>query len=289
MTVDIIIPTYNRASFLPETLKSVRAQTYTDWLCWIAEDGDSPETRDVVRPFLADSRFIHLPGRHIGYPAAPRNRAIRQGSARFVAFLDDDDLWLPEKLERQVEFLERNRACVLLGTNAFRWDGIGPKEEAPVYHQKISFGLIPYEKLVQENVLIISSVLTRRESLFQAGLFNESLTPPVGEDYELWLRLGALGETRILANPLMIYRETAPTYYAKKMERSAKYQLRAGIYSAALHGAPDFPSPLAVPEKKYYADLCRAERDFYRAGPRLLNRFRRAVSKKLNPVGTLQK
>jgi len=289
MTIDIIIPTYNRASFLTETLKSVQDQTYKDWICWIAEDGESPETREAARPFLADKRFIHLPGRHVGYPAAPRNRAIRQGSARFVAFLDDDDLWLPEKLERQVEFLERNRACVLLGTNAFRWDGIGPKEEAPVYHQKISFGLIPYEKLVQENVLIISSVLTRRESLFQAGLFNESLTPPVGEDYELWLRLGALGETRILANPLMIYRETAPTYYAKKMERSAKYQLRAGIYSAALHGAPDFPSPLAVPEKKYYADLCRAERDFYRAGPRLLNRFRRAVSKKLNPVGTLQK
>ncbi len=57
MTVDVIIPTYNRASFLSETLKSVQAQTYEDWLCWIAEDGDSPETRDAVRPFWADRRF----------------------------------------------------------------------------------------------------------------------------------------------------------------------------------------------------------------------------------------
>jgi glycosyltransferase involved in cell wall biosynthesis len=284
MTVDIIIPTYNRASFLTETLKSVQAQTYTDWLCWIAEDGDSPETRDVVRPFLADNRFIHLPGKHVGYPAAPRNRAIRQGSARFVAFLDDDDLWLPEKLERQVEFLARNTECVLLGTNAFRWDGIGAKEDAPAYHQKISFGLIPYEKLVQENVLIISSILTRRESLIQAGLFNANLTPPVGEDYELWLRLGAMGEIWMLANPLIIYRETAPSYYAKKIDRKAKYQLKAGIYSAALQGTPEFPSPLATPEKKYHADLCRAERDFYRAGPRLLDQFRRTISKKLKPM-----
>lgn len=289
MSVDIIIPTYNRPSFLTETLKSVQAQSYEEWLCWIAEDGESPETREAVRPFLADKRFIHLPGRHVGYPAAPRNRAIRQSSARFVAFLDDDDLWCPEKLARQVDFLKRNKACVLLGTNAFRWDGAGAKEEAPVYHRKISFGLIPYEKLVRENLLIISSVLTRRESLLQAGPFNESLTPPVGEDYELWLRLGAMGETWILAEPLMTYRETAPTYYAKKMDRSAKYQLRAIIYSAALRGAPDFPSPLAVPEKKYYADLCRDERDFYRAGPRLLNRLRRAISKKLNPTVTLQK
>jgi glycosyltransferase involved in cell wall biosynthesis len=289
MTVDIIIPTYNRASFLPETLKSVQTQTYKDWFCWVVEDGESQETRDAVRPFLADRRFIYLPGKHIGYPAAPRNRAILQGSARFVAFLDDDDFWLPEKLERQVEFLERNTECVLVGTNAFRWDGMGAKETAPVYHQKISFGLIPYKKLVQENVFIISSVLTRRESLIQAGPFNENLTPPVGEDYELWLRLGAMGETWILANPLMIYRETAPTYYAKKMDRTAKYQLKAGIYSAALQGMPSHPSPLVAPEKKYHADLCMAERDFYCAGPRLLNKFRRTVSRILKPIVTPSK
>lgn len=289
MTVDIIIPTYNRASFLTETLKSVQAQTYTDWLCWIAEDGDSPETREAIRPFLADNRFIHLPGRHIGYPAAPRNRAIRHGSARFVAFLDDDDIWLPEKLARQVEFLTRNQRCILLGTNALRWDGISPKEDAPVYHRKISFGLIPYEKLVQENIFIISSVLTRRESLIKAGAFNESLAPPVGEDYELWLRLGALGETWTLANPLLIYRETASTYYAKKMDRSAKYQLRAGLYTAAMQGTPDAPSPLVAPEKKYYMNLCRAERDFYRAGPGLLGSFRKTLSKKLKSIVALSK
>jgi len=287
MTVDIIIPTYNRASLLAETLKSVQGQTYTDWLCWIAEDGENQETREAIKPFLADNRFIHLPGRHAGYPSAPRNRAIRQGSARFVAFLDDDDLWLPEKLAIQVEFLERNTACVLLGTNAFRWDGIGDKNEAPPYHQKISFGLVSYERLVQENVFIISSALTRREHLIQAGAFNEGLTPPVGEDYELWLRLGALGEAWMLADPLLIYRETTSTYYTKKMGRAAKYQLRAGIYSAALQGTPDIPSPLADPAKKHYADLCRAERDFYHAGPRLLGSFRRTVSKKLKAMVAL--
>ncbi len=289
MTVDIIIPTYNRASLLPETLKSVQNQTYEDWLCWIAEDGNNPETREAIRPFLTDKRFIHLPGKHIGDPSGPRNGAIRVGTARFVAFLDDDDLWLPEKLARQVEFLESNKACVFVGTNAFRWDGISAKEEDPLYHQKISFGRIPYEKLVQENVFIISSVLARRISVLEAGPFNERLTPPIGEDYELWLRLGAMGEPWILAEPLMIYREAAPTYYAKKMERSAKYQLRAGIYSAALHGTPEFPSPLTTPEKRYYADLCRAEKDFYRAGPRFLGRLRRTVSNKFNTLVALQK
>ncbi|MBA3004362.1 MAG: glycosyltransferase family 2 protein [Desulfurivibrio sp.] len=289
MTVDIIIPTYKRASLLPDTLKSVQAQIFEDWRCWISEDGDSQETRDAIKPFLSDPRFVYLPGKHIGYPAAPRNRAIRQGSAQYVAFLDDDDLWLPEKLARQVDFLERNTTCVLLGTNALRWDGVSPRENAPVYHQKISFGRIPYEKLVQENIFIVSSVLTRRESLIKAGPFNENITPPVGEDYELWLRLGSMGETWILADPLLIYRESESTYYAKKMNREAKYRLRADIFSAALQGMPCYPSPLTTPGKKYYADLCRAERDFYRAGPRFMDRFCRTVSKKIKSLTAFQK
>lgn len=289
MTVDIIIPTHKRASVLPETLKSVQAQIFKDWRCWIAEDGDSQETRDAVRPFLADQRFTYLPGKHAGFPAAPRNRAIQKGSARYVAFLDDDDLWLPEKLARQVDFLERNKTCVLLGTNALRWDGVSPQENASVYHQKISFGRIPYEKLVQENIFIISSVLSRRESLIKAGPFNETITPPIGEDYELWLRLGVLGEIWMLADPLLIYRESGTTYYAKEMDREAKYRLRAGIYSAALQGMPGYPSPLNAPANKYYADLCQAERDFYLAGPRFMDRFRRTVSKKFKSLAGLQK
>jgi hypothetical protein len=71
------------------------------------------------------------------------------------------------------------------------------------------------------------------------------------------------------------------------MDRAAKYRLRASIYSAALQGMPGFPSPLSTPEKKYYADLCRAERDFYHAGPRLLDRFRKTISEKLKSIVAL--
>ena len=77
--VDIIVPTYNRAEVLPETLKSVQQQTFSDWRCFIAEDGETPETLAAVAPFLKDSRFMYLPGMHAGTPAAPRNRAIQAG------------------------------------------------------------------------------------------------------------------------------------------------------------------------------------------------------------------
>jgi len=96
IAVDIIIPTYNRRDLLLEALKSVQDQTFSNWRCWIAEDGETKETLDTIKPFLEDGRFKYLPGKHAGFPAIPRNRAIRKGNAKYVSFLDDDDLWLPK-------------------------------------------------------------------------------------------------------------------------------------------------------------------------------------------------
>jgi len=127
--IDIIITTCNRPAFLKEALESVAAQTYSRWTCWIVEDGETEETFEAVKPFLKDDRFKYLPGEHVGFPAAPRNRGIRMGNAEYVAILDDD-LWLPEKLEKQVEFLGIHPDCVLLGCNAFRWPGTGNWEES---------------------------------------------------------------------------------------------------------------------------------------------------------------
>ena len=90
MNVDIIVATYKRYDLLQETLKSVTNQSYPYWKCWIAEDGESKETYEAVKPFLQDNRFAYLPGMHAGYPAIPRNRGIRQGTAPYIASLDDD-------------------------------------------------------------------------------------------------------------------------------------------------------------------------------------------------------
>ena len=282
MQVDIIIATYNRAKLLIETLNSVVDQTYPHWRCWIAEDGETEETLSAVKSFLKDNRFIYLPGKHAGYPAAPRNRAILQGDAPFIAFLDDDDLWLPEKLERQVEFMKHNPDCVLLGTNAFRWSVAGKwKDSTQLYFQKKrSFGLIPYESLIRENYLILSSVITLRTCLKQSGLFNENLSIPIAEDYELWLRIGALGKIWVLPEPLVVYSSNPSTYYPK-LNRQQNYQMRANLFDCVLHGVEGIPSPLSYPENERLAAACRYERDFYRAGPRFLGRLRHEMALKI--------
>jgi len=273
MHVDIIIPTYNRPQFLPETLGSVAAQTYPHWRCWIAEDGETEETFEAIKPFLEDNRFIYLPGKHAGFPAVPRNRAIRHGKADYIATLDDDDLWLPDKLERQTDFLKTHPGCVLLGCNAFNWDGVDDWEECSLYYKVSKLGKISYQALLRQNYLVHSSAIIKRSALEKAGLYSETLIPPIGEDYELWLRVGVLGEMWVVPEPCVVFRKTPKTYYSK-LNRAENYRAAASVFESALNGVGGMPSPLLYPENSHLAAACRRERDFYLAGPRFLGRLR---------------
>jgi len=283
ITVDIIIATYNRKNILLETLKSVQNQSFSNWQCWIAEDGETQDNLEIVKPFLEDDRFKYLPGEHAGFPATPRNRAIHRGNAKYVAILDDDDLWLPEKLERQIEFLKNHPNCVLLGCNAFRWAGTKEWANSPLYFKNYKEEKIEYKAMLCKNYIVHSSAILQRTALEQAGLYNETLNPPIGEDYELWLRIGALGEIWVLAEPYVAYRQTPPIYYSK-LNRSQNYRAAANVFESVLKGVENQPSPLSYPENAHLASACRRERDFYLAGPRFLGRFRHELAATLKTI-----
>jgi glycosyltransferase involved in cell wall biosynthesis len=280
MKIDIIVPTYHRYELLAETLESVRSQTYPHWECWIAEDGESDRTSATVAPFLDDKRFHYLPGEHIGTPAAPRNRGIKAGQAPYIAFLDDDDIWLPNKLDVQIAFLKDNPQCVLLGSNALimKEDQDYRKDTLPLYFEKAPVGLVPYKKLVQDDYFINSTAVIRRSALKYAGLQNEKLHKgPDGEDHDLWLRIGPLGEMWLMSDPLIVYRDVVSkkTELPKtRMERRREtYRTRFKIYRSALNGVGEMPSPLSFPEYERQERLCRCECNFYDAGPRFLGRL----------------
>ena len=279
-TVDIILPTYMRADLISETLDSIKAQTYIDWRCWIAEDGETLDTLERIKPFLEDERFHYLPGEYSGTPATPRNRAIVQGSAPFIAFLDDDDLWLPEKLARQVEFLMRHPGCVLLGCNGFLWSGQGSwNRDLTLYFKKLPVGRLSHERLLEQDYFINSSVIISRRVLPLSGLINETLfTGPGSEDYEFWLRVASLGEAWLMPEPLVVYR-TPPSgsRTRTRQDRMESYRANAKIYTSALKGVDGIPSPLTYPENKHFADACRDKRDFYLAGPRFLGRLKHNI------------
>ena len=105
--VSIIMPTYNCGRFFAESIRSVLAQTYTNWELIIVDDCSTDNTEDVVESF-DDPRIHYLQNEQNEGAALTRNRALREAKGRYIAFLDSDDLWLPTKLERQIAFMKQN-------------------------------------------------------------------------------------------------------------------------------------------------------------------------------------
>lgn len=204
--VSVIIPTYNRADLIGATLDSVLAQTYPHIEVLVADDGSTDDTAAVVAGYGERVTFLPLP--HVGLPAAARNAAIARARGAYLAFLDSDDLWLPDKLARQVTALEAYPDAGLCGTDALVLrEGEGePRDRLLVPGAAASGRVLP--RLLADNFLINSSVLLRRAVFDQAGPLSEEPLLRALEDYDLWLRCAALSEVVSLDAPLVIYRDS---------------------------------------------------------------------------------
>lgn len=106
--VSIIMPSYNTVNFISGSIESVRAQTYTNWELIIVDDCSTDNTDDVVKPYLNDPRVIYIKNPKNSGAAVSRNRAIRAAKGKWIAFLDSDDLWMPEKIEKQIAYMTNN-------------------------------------------------------------------------------------------------------------------------------------------------------------------------------------
>lgn len=106
--VSIIMPSYNTAQYIEKTIKSVLNQTYTNWELIIVDDCSTDNTDDVVKNYLSDKRIKYLKNEQNSEAAVSRNRALREAKGQWISFLDSDDLWMPEKLEKQICFMKEN-------------------------------------------------------------------------------------------------------------------------------------------------------------------------------------
>jgi len=120
--VSVVIPAYNCAPFIGESLDSVYRQTYRNWEVIVIDDGSTDETRAILAPHTGRIRYFYQENRGT---AAARNAGVRQARGELIAFLDNDDIWLPEKLERQVQVMQGSPECGLVFTDGimFMADG----------------------------------------------------------------------------------------------------------------------------------------------------------------------
>ena len=197
--VSVIIPTYNRATLVVEAVASALAQTYRDFEVLVVDDGSTDGTLKALAPFLGEVKLQRL-SRRRGVSAA-RNLGIAAARGQWLAFLDSDDLWLPEKLARQMAFLGNKPDCLICQTEEI-WMRRGVRVNPPLTHLKAG-GRI-FLRSLERCMVSPSAVILRRSLLKANGAFDENL--PAAEDYDLWLRLAWRYEVGLVPEPLVIKR-----------------------------------------------------------------------------------
>ena len=106
--VSIIMPSYNTADYIAESIQSVLEQSYTDWELIVVDDCSTNNTDEVIKPYLTDGRIKYFKNEKNSGAAVSRNHALREAKGKWIAFLDSDDLWMPDKLEKQIRYMEMN-------------------------------------------------------------------------------------------------------------------------------------------------------------------------------------
>lgn len=185
--VSVIIPTYNRADMIGDAIRSVLDQTYGNWELIVVDDGSTDDTRAVVAGFN-DPRTHYVFQQNRGLPAA-RNTGIRAAQGIYIAFLDSDDCFLPQKLAWQVAALDAEPDTGLVASGYIETDAmLQPLREVASWHAHPELSTPQW---LQTCPFISSSVLVRRAWLERVGLFDEDMR--YIEDWDLWLRLAHAG------------------------------------------------------------------------------------------------
>ena len=181
MNVSVVIPCFNRKKTLSRSIDSVVNQTYKPSEIIIVDDGSTDGTRDFILNSYPNIKYFFQPKKGV---SSARNKGIRESSSDWVAFLDSDDEWLPQKLEKQINQLGKYSEIFISHTNEI-WIRNGVRVNQMKKHQK--YGGYIFDKCLDICRISPSSVLIHKRVLKDVGVFDEALK--VCEDYDLWLRI----------------------------------------------------------------------------------------------------
>ncbi len=199
--ITVVIPTYNRRDLVIEAIQSVLNQRQDTIEIIVVDDGSTDETVDHLAALDLPVRIIRLP--HTGVIARARNAGIEHARGAFISFLDSDDLWLPDKLRLQLDYLLAHPEASVLYANQYR------QEKGRILDQT-RFDRFPprsrafYRDSFDGLFIQTSSVIVRREVFQTVGLFDEGLL--LYEDADMWSRLSEQYELAFIEKPLVVYR-----------------------------------------------------------------------------------
>jgi teichuronic acid biosynthesis glycosyltransferase TuaG len=229
-TVTVIIPAYNAEAFLARAIRSVEAQSFRDFEIIVIDDGSTDGTADVAQSF-GSARFVGAP--HLG-AAAARNRGLEEAGGDLVAFLDADDEWLPEKLARQLEFMDGLGSSFSYTDSYIVRDGRRRRYSALARPQSGEILAPLIDDWLDQAFITINTVIAARALLEDVGGLESGLPIASNEDYGLWLKL-ALRGTRFdyLDEPLAVYHRGHPSDSSDAVAMVERFQVALRHFSSA--------------------------------------------------------
>jgi glycosyltransferase involved in cell wall biosynthesis len=201
--ISVIIPTYNNAKMVFEAIESVLKQTYKDYELIVVDDGSTDETSEIVKQYGASVKYIYQQNSHI---SSARNNGFNHSKGNYIAQLDADDLWLPEKLELQAELIDKHPEAGLFYCDAYICNKGDEENRSLVYSQNY----VPpkegnvFKYFFQTNPLCTSSAIISRKAWFDLKGLDTDLRG--GQDTEFFIRISAFYQVYYVNKPLMIYR-----------------------------------------------------------------------------------
>lgn len=198
--VSVIIPTYNNAKYISDAVESVFNQTFKDYEIIVIDDGSIDNTKEVLKKY--ESKITYLHHQNNKGPSTARNTGIINSSGKFIAFLDADDIWVPNKLELQMKTISQFSEIGLLGCGAYMIDESGNiiKERKVVSYSNRKLLL---QDLMIRNVICggCSGAVIKKECFDKVGLFDDGFRG--SEDRDVWFRIAKLYEIKFLQQPLV--------------------------------------------------------------------------------------
>ncbi|MDD2921516.1 MAG: glycosyltransferase family 2 protein [Anaerolineales bacterium] len=184
--VSVIIPTYNRADLILQTIGSVLAQTFTDYEIIVIDDGSTDNTAEILRELIEAGKIQYVWQENKGESAA-RNHGLRLARGKYIAFLDSDDLWLPQKLEAQVTYLEAHPEAGLAQSAFAKFDDATGEDLGTRNSAWFSGWIYPEILMHWSDLMAVDAVLIPAKVIEHVGGFDETLRK--GEDPDLWRRI----------------------------------------------------------------------------------------------------
>ena len=202
ISISIIIVTYNRSKLLVKAIESVLIQKFTDFELIIIDDASSDNTEEVVKKYLSDKRIKYIKNKKGTSIAQVRNSAWKYVQGKYIAVLDSDDIWCNDlKLNMQYEYLENHPEVVLVGGSSILINEIGIELGRiinPTSDEEIR------NNIMIKNQICHSTVMYRYDVVKKLGGYDEHIN--YGEDLDLWLRMGKIGQLHNLPEYLVMYR-----------------------------------------------------------------------------------